>query len=151
MSNDFAEELRQMKVKDLEEIRCVQKRMPAWDEELARLRSEAERVTQALSGMPRSATRKHTAREDAIVKLLEVLQAKLETVERHRARVLEARAAIVDRLDDARQCFILDARYLQAKTWGAIATELGYSRKYVWLLYKQAALKFDEGDACKRA
>lgn len=104
-------------------------------EEIERLRTEATRVTQALSGMPGSGDGQALPRAvERILQAQEQLQAQINTCQQVRREI----AATVEQLPDLRERDILRRRYILGQRFEQIAVELRLEYRWTRRLHRRA-------------
>ena len=124
-----------MREKDLKRIRELGKTMQIIEEQIAELRSTAERSTTALDGLPRGSSMRSIV-EESVVKLLRRV-GELQEIE---LEYLQLKAMLADELfdlDEADAC-VLSMRYLQCKSYDEIAKELRCSVSNVFRMHRRA-------------
>ena len=111
-------------------------------QEIEALRTQAARVTQALTGMPGGGDGQALPR--AVEQILEV-QEKLQA---QAARTAESRtqvAAAIYRVDDPLRRDILTRRYILGQRWERIAADRGFTLRRVLQLHRSAVEGLDLG------
>ena len=110
-------------------------------DEMAALRAMAERCTVEFAESGNLPAKEVGALVAQIVDLEMGIARRIKELERIRDGVLKAIAGV----DDERLRDVLSLRYINGMTWERIATELGYSRQWVYALHRRAleAVRFD--------
>lgn len=88
-----------------------------------------------LSGMPRGGVPVTTA--DLIADKTDLEK----RIERLKAKSRELKAAVyeeIDSLEESRYCEVLEARFIDGRTFEDIAEEMGYTERHIYTLYKEA-------------
>lgn len=119
----------------LSEMRWLDKRIEDRLEEVARLRSQINRATAVMSDMPRGGKGRDWT--DTLLKATELerkLADQVNELIRWKAEIREA----IDRIDDARLRRVLELRYLNMRSWRAIAREMKYDERWVQRLHGMA-------------
>ena len=122
----------------LYELRYLDKRIEDRLEEAARLRSQINRATSIFSDMPRGGKGRDWT--DTLLKACELERRIMDETNRLIRWKAEARAAI-DLIDEANYRRVLEMRYVQGRSWRAIAREMNYSERAVFYLHVQALKK----------
>lgn len=105
--------------------------------EIEQLQTQAERVTQALTGMPIAHANSNGVIPGSVERILEKKECLLE--ELHRG--ISAREEIeltIGLLDDARMRDLFSLRYIQGRSWEDIANTLHYSIQHIYRLHREA-------------
>ena len=106
-------------------------------EQVAQLRDEAGRLTQALTGMPGS----HSSGSGALPRAVERILAAQQELDAEALRCQALRAqvqATVDALPDPLQRDILTRRYLLGQRWERIAADNNFTLRRVLQLHRSA-------------
>ena len=62
-------------------------------------------------------------------------------IERLKAKSRDLKAAVyeeIDSLEEPRYCEVLEARFIDGRTFEDIAEEMGYTERHIYTLYKEA-------------
>ena len=109
-------------------------------EEVAVLRSMAEKTTAILSGMPGKATKDTSRLADTVGKLIEQekkLDSEIDHLVDLRTEIYAAIQQVADR--DARR--VLHLRYMGYRSWSAIAEEMKLSLRQIYRLHGEGLKK----------
>jgi DNA-directed RNA polymerase specialized sigma subunit len=106
-------------------------------EQVQRTRDLATQVTMVLSTAPVSGTRNVHSAESAIATFIDLESEIRDGIERLMLLKREITAAI-DGVDEPSQRMLLQLRYLNFLSWGAIATEMRYSKQHTFRLHSAA-------------
>ena len=110
-------------------------------EEVAVLRSMAEKTTAILSGMPGKATKDTPQLADTVGKLIEQekkIDGEIDRLVDLRTEIYAAIQQVADR--DARR--VLHLRYMGYRSWSAIAEEMKLSLRQIYRLHGEGLKKF---------
>lgn len=140
---------RKSKAEWLGQYCAAQRRQELLAEELARLRSDAERMTAVLHGMPG----RGAPDPDHLPKAIERVTAAQEALEEQIAACLQCRAAVaaaVGGIAHPQRQEVLRRRYLLGQTFAEIADAMGLVERRVFQLHAQAldALTLPPEAAC---
>ncbi|MEG0935561.1 MAG: RNA polymerase subunit sigma-24 [Clostridia bacterium] len=120
----------------LRSIMYLDRRIDNKLEQAMRIRSQAERVTGALDpnrGSGRTA-RDASSSIDKLIDLEREINGMVGELVTQKRTVMEA----IGRMTDPNQALVLELRYLNGKSWEAIAKEMGYDRVSVWRVHGRA-------------
>ena len=109
-------------------------------EEVAVLRSMAEKTTAILSGMPGKATKNTSQLADTVGKLIEqeqMIDGEIDRLVDLRTEIYAAIQQVADR--DARR--VLHLRYMGYRSWSAIAEEMKLSLRQIYRLHGEGLKK----------
>lgn len=102
---------------------------------IAHLRSMAEKCTAILSGLPRGAMGKdYTDYLSEAMALEDEIRADLDVMRAYQGEIRET----IGRVNDDRYRQLLELRYLCRMKWEAIAEEMTYDVRWVYVLHKRA-------------
>lgn len=104
-------------------------------EEVYRMRSQIERANAVISDMPRGGGRHDWT--DTLIKATELERKLLDDIRDMMALKSEIHEAI-DLIDDARLRQLLELRYINHRSWRAIAREMHYDESWVYVLHGKA-------------
>lgn len=126
----------------LEEYKLMQTRLNVLQTEIERLRAEAESVSINIDGMPKGGqTDDKTAR-------LAVQIADMETTwQQELSWLWSRRMKIISQLGELKNHkhqTLLHKRYIECKTWEAIAYEMDISWRYCYMLHGSALAEFSK-------
>lgn len=108
-----------------------------WQDELLRLRSEAERMSASYGGGGGGAGAPRTNRLPCAVERIAAAQKTLETqLETCLARRLEV-TGVIGRVGDTARREVLRLRYLEGRSYAEIADELGLVERQVYRLHRR--------------
>lgn len=135
MSDVFYQEIERKK-RSLKRYRKNLACIKRLEEKLENLNDRIEGLrSPSLSGMPRGGVPVTSA--DLIAD-----KADLEKrIERLKAKSRGLKSAVyeeIDSLEDSRYCEILEARFIDGKSFEDIAEEMGYTERHIYTLYKEA-------------
>ena len=124
------------KVRWLRRYLDAQRRERVLEEEVARLRAEAERVTPLITGMPGGGPNadKLPAAVGRIIDAQQELTAQINCCQAIRREVV----AVIDRVTDARRHEVLHRRYLLGQRWEQIAVEMQLNFRWVTKLHRRS-------------
>lgn len=105
-------------------------------EEILRLRSEAERMTAACSAAPGGGARRTDRLPCAVERIAAAQKSLEEQIEACMARRLEVTGAI-GHVRDATRREVLRLRYLEGKTYAEIADRVGVVERQVYRLHRR--------------
>ncbi len=126
----------------LNEIRYMGLEIDVLQEEVMRLRQEAEGIkAMALSDMPKGGQPKDAAAIIAEVADLQRIRYAL-TLERMEKR--EQAMVVITRMEDGDQRAVLIMRYILGKSWNDIADEMHYSMRGIFKIHGQALQEFEQ-------
>lgn len=115
--------------KNLACIRRLEEKLGILDERITTVKSPS------LSGMPRGGIP---------VTIADLISDKVELekrIERLKAKGQDLKAAVyeeIDSIEEPRYCEILEAHYINGKTFETIAEDMGYTERYIYMLYAEA-------------
>ena len=115
------------------QIAVINRRIETLSEMAAHARSSAEYSSPSFENMPKSPTRNIRKQEDAIIRALEYD----ERIRAEQEKLNEIRRTIDNIADPTAQAIIFK-RYVEYKTWEAIARSLHYSEARVYQLHREA-------------
>ena len=121
----------------LEQVRYLDQRIDSKIEQLTSLKYLATKCTSILTGMPRTGGSGNSSMENVLVKIVDLQ----EEINRDIDQLIDLKREVgrlIAGVDDLEYRVILEKRYLCYETWEQIATELGYSDKWVRQLHKRA-------------
>ena len=124
----------------LEQARNIDHDIQDMLEEVAVLRSMAEKTTAILSGMPGKATKDTSRLADTVGKLIEQekkLDSEIDRLVDLRTEIYAAIQQVADR--DARR--VLHLRYMGYRSWSAIAEEMKLSLRQIYRLHGEGLKK----------
>ena len=103
--------------------------------EVERLRTEAQRITPLLTGMPGGgATDKLPRAVEGIIRAQQELDCQVNLCGAVRREVVAA----INQVQNTREHEILRRRYLVGQKWEAIAVDMDIDYRWVWRLHKRA-------------
>lgn len=107
--------------------------------EVERLRTEAERITPLLTGMPGggAGTDRLPRAVEGIVQAQLELECQVNICRAVRAEVVET----INQVQNEREHEILRRRYLLGQRWESIAVDMGIDYRWVWRLHKRTVNK----------
>ena len=117
-------------------------------EQVQSLRSLAEKASATLMPTPISKTQHRSRIEEIVVKIVDLENEIGASITRLLELKLEIATAI-ERVENQKHRALLELRYLCFKTWGVIAGELGYERRYVFKVHDKAIQKVTVKDTRK--
>ncbi len=106
-------------------------------EMLSELNALATKCTAVLTGMPHNPSGSRHSLEDTIVKVI-ALQ---DDINKDIGGMVDLKSEImqvIDSVPDSDCRVLLEKRYLSFKTWEDIASDMGYSIRYIHILHKKA-------------
>lgn len=106
-------------------------------EMLEELNSLATKCTSVLTGMPHNPSGSKHSLEDTIVKIM----AQQEDINKGISELVDVKTGImhvISSVPDSDCRVLLEKRYLSFKTWEDIASDMGYSIRYIHILHKKA-------------
>ena len=106
-------------------------------QQIAALKSLAEKVTGGFGSEPVSHTRNVTAMQDSVVRILEAeeeLNRKIDDLVAMKQEI----ADVIDRVEDDYQRLLLEKRYLLFMSWEEVEAELHYSKRWVQNCHRDA-------------
>ena len=129
---------REEKIRHLSRYKNLEKEISMKREEIVRLRSESERVTSMISGIPRgenSEIQDKTA--ETVAKLLDLVSSLNEDI----VRLVNLRKSIeetIKSLENSTYRILLTKRYIEGKKWENIAVEMNYAYRHIRRLHNRA-------------
>lgn len=115
----------------------IDQRINAKLEQVAHLRSLAQRVTISFGHEPVSRTRNVSAMEDTILKIIAAekdMDARIDLLLEKKAEI----EAVIQLVADPNARLLLEMRYLSFKAWRDIAAEMDYCPANIYRLHNQA-------------
>ena len=106
-------------------------------EQIENLRALSEKVTASYGGEQVSHSRNVTSLEDTIVRIVAAqgdLNRQLNEIVRLQVQI----SSLIDKVQNVNYSEILTKRYLRFMPWNRIASEMGYSRRWVLQKHGQA-------------
>ena len=106
-------------------------------EQIENLRAISEKVTSSYSAEQVSHSRNVTSMEDTIVRIVAAqddLNRQLNEIVRLQVEI----SALIDKVQNVNYSQILTKRYLRFMPWNKIASDMGYSRRWVLQKHTQA-------------
>lgn len=134
---------REEKIRHLSRYKNLEKEIRMKREEIVRLKSESERVTTLISGLPKgknSEIQDKTA--ETVAKLLDLVSSLNEDV----VRLVCLRKSMekeIQGVENSTYRILLTKRYIEGKKWENIAVEMNYSWKSVHKIHRRALDKMD--------
>lgn len=128
------------KVRWLRRYQEAQRLQQVLEEEAARLRAEAERVTPLFRDLPGSGAAgrdKLPAAVERIIDAEQELTAQVNCCQAIRREVVE----VINTVEHKREYEILHRRYLLGERWEQIAVNMGIDYRWVWRMHKRAINK----------
>lgn len=116
-------------------VECVERlelRLQTLDERITTIKSPS------LSGMPRGGT--PVTLDDLMSDKMD-LEKRIERMKAKRRDLKVEVCAEIDKLEDYRFCEVLEAYFIDGKSFGDIAEDLGYSERHIISLYSEAISK----------
>jgi len=114
----------------------LRKKIAAKETHLEELRTQAEKSTQILTGMPRGSSTESSVERLAV--MIADLSWEIELDELDLALYEAQIKKIVDKIEDP-ACFqVLTYRYLAFHTWSQIADEMHYSTSHIFRIHAKA-------------
>lgn len=130
----------------LRSIQYLDRRIDSKLEQAMRLRAQAERITSTMNpnrGSGRT-VRDASASIDRLIDLEREIDRTVDEMVAHRCQIEDA----LRDMCDPTQALVLELRYLNGKSWDAIAEELSYDRVSVWRIHGRALENFHIRERC---
>ena len=124
----------------LGQARNIDNEIQSMLEEVAVLRSMAEKTTAVITGMPGNATRNTSQLSDTIAKIID----REEKIDREIDRLVDLRSEIYERVQqvedrDARR--VLYLRYMNYHSWAEIASKMKLGLRQIYRLHDEGLKK----------
>lgn len=120
----------------LGQARNIDNEIQSMLEEVAVLRSMAEKTTAVITGMPSNATRNTSQLSDTIAKIID----REEKIDREIDRLVDLRSEIyesVQQVEDRDARRVLYLRYMSYRSWAEIATEMKLGLRQIYRLHDE--------------
>lgn len=125
-----------MTIEQLENCRSAKSEIQSLRERIERIKSDRERMTQTITGMPSGKNNNQSRLEELTVKLME-LQAELVDKVYHREQEIKKVEAWIETLKP-HQRNVIRFRYVDGKTWRQVQKLTHYSKQAVMMINKHA-------------
>lgn len=123
-----------MTIEQLENCRSAKSEIQSLRERIERIKSDRERMTQTITGMPSGKNNNQSRLEELTVKLME-LQAELVDKVYHREQEIKKVEAWIETLKP-HQRNVIRFRYVDGKTWKQVQKLTHYSKRAVKIINK---------------
>lgn len=124
----------------LRRARSIDRRVGEATERVDRLRAklEAGRMSK-ITGMPRGGSEDWTATADKLIELEKRVNARI----RELCALKHAAMDAIDRVEDARQCEVLELYYIDGYKWEQVAERMGLDERQVFRLHGRALQRIE--------
>ena len=130
----------------LKKAECLRRRIQRKTNEIYLLHQQAEGMNgSGISNMPRTVSPDHSKMEGTVFKIMALEQDIKDTQQEYDALIADMERRI-KAIDDADDRDLLTKRYLEFKSWDAIAAEMFISKRKAYYLHNRA-LKSLQSDA----
>ncbi len=121
----------------LSQARKVELQVESKLQQLEALKSLATRVTVSYDSTPVTHTKNTSALPDAVIRIMEAEEELNRKIDDLVAVKLEI-ADVIDRVEDVTLRLLLEKRYLGFMKMEDVAGELGYTKRWLWVLHGRA-------------
>ena len=126
----------------LAQVYRIDQRINAKLDQVENLRALTRKATVSYGSEPVSHTRKVTAMEDTIIRLMEAEYDLTQQIDKLLDKKMEI-AACIEKVDKPNEQMLLEKRYLCFQTWEQIATDMKCTVRWAHILHERALRVID--------
>lgn len=137
---------REEKIRYFSRYKNLEKEIEMKRAEILRLRSESERVTSMISGIPRG---ENSEIQDKTAETVALLLDLVSSLNEDIIRLIALRKSMeeeIGHVENSTYRILLTKRYIEGKKWENIAVEMNYSWQHIHKLHNRALLRLKIDD-----
>ena len=123
-----------MTIEQLENCRSAKGEIESLRERIERIKSDRERMTQSITGMPSGKNNNQSRIEELTVKLMELEEQPVDRIQQRETQIEEVEAWIETLKPHQRN--VIRFRYVDGKTWRQVQKLTHYSKRAVMIINK---------------